>query len=34
MSTINPTIPFEQFKRACEDRGYTRISIEIGRAHV
>ena len=30
MSIINPTLPVEEFKEACEDRGYTRISVDRG----
>ena len=30
MSDIVTTIPFEEFKQACEDRGYTKISVDRG----
>ena len=30
MSIINPTLPFEEFKTSCEDRGYSRISVDRG----
>lgn len=30
MSVITPMLPFEQFKEACEGKGYTRIALDRG----